>query len=153
MSMNYYQITSGLDSDSDSEVGWMVTGVTKHDKGGQGHDHEHAGDQGHDHEHAGDHHQKDGTNLHQAVQECLARDTLDDLRREYHKNTVVTAATAGPQEVKNQQVVVLRKKSTKNTYGRRASQRFSKILEGTNWFVLCNHGYLCGFNKIVIFRS
>jgi hypothetical protein len=125
MSMNYYQITSGLDSDSDSEVGWMVTGDNHHQV--QGHDHGHG--------HAADQHSKDTTNLHQAVQECLTRDTLDDLRREFNKNTVAAAETDGAQEVKKQETVVLRRNSSKNTYGRRASQRFSKILEGTYWLV------------------
>ena len=121
--MNYYQITSGLDSDSDGEVEWMVTGVNKH-----GDHHHHV--QSHDQGHAGDQHQEDATKLHRAVQECLTQDTLNDLRREYHKNTV--AADESPQELKTQQEVVLRRKSSRNTYGRRASQRFSKILEGTD---------------------
>ena len=77
-------------------------------------------------------HTAEPNNLQQAVQECLTRDTLEDLRREYTKNTVVATETESVQDTKKQETVVLRRNSSRNTYGRRASQRFSKILEGND---------------------
>ena len=119
LKMNYYQITSGLDSDSDTEPEWMVNGVTKYV----------------DNQELGEKHKENDkddkpADLHQAVQNCLAKDTLDDLRREFTKNTV-SAPTEDVMDPKKQEVVVLRRNSSRNTYGLRASQRFSRILEGT----------------------
>jgi len=79
-------------------------------------------------------HDQQPPDLHQAVQMCLAKDTLADLRREYTKNTSSTPADAASMPKKEERVV-MRGLTSRNSYGRRASQRFSKILEGVSSLV------------------
>ena len=88
--MNYYQLTSGLESDSDEEVGWMVTGVRtspdvkkEHIDGNQ-------------------------KSMHLAMQGCLNQSTLQDFAREYNKNTQATGDKQ--EERKHVENVVLRRK-------------------------------------------
>ena len=84
-------------------------------------------------------HDQQPPDLHQAVQMCLAKDTLADLRREYTKNTSSTPADAASMPKKEERVV-MRGLTSRNSYGRRASQRFSKILEGT---LYCLSFFVC----------
>jgi len=127
--MNYYQITTGLDSDSDGEVDWMVTSENKQISKNKENDQE-------NNSQATPGNENQNTNVqsptfHQALEGCLTRDTLNDFKREYSKNTESSIA----QEGKKEGAVVLRRKSSRNSYGQRASQRFSKIIEGVTSLV------------------
>ena len=124
--MNYYQLTTGLD-DSDSGEDDVSTRFNDREALQQNvmkNDEKHV--------------TTPQEPLQHAVTKCLSANTIEDINREYAKNI------NGQQEVKEQvsgnEVVLRRKKSSNNqnkssNYTHRASQRFSRLLEGVSSLV------------------
>ena len=128
--MNYYQITSGIDddeSDAETDNHWEMSGRSR--------DH---------HQHQHHHHHQ----LHNAVQNCLSQSTVEDLMSELSRNTreednnnsvgktkspVAEASPDSP--VSSSGVLMRRPTSGRSSYSHRASQRFSRLLEGVSSLV------------------
>ena len=110
--MNYYQITSGIEeeeSEEETDSPWLTS--TRQDE------------------------------LPSAVSSCLSPATVEDIRRELSRNssldsslednnnkTPLTPVT--PVTESSTGGVLMRRKSSGRSYGHRASQRFSRLLEG-----------------------
>ena len=124
LEMDYYTLTTGLDSSDSEEEDCEQTPSSGHRLGsgsgpGPG----------------------PGPTLDQAVGDCLASSTMADIRREYSRNRRDSRETKsspgpGPGPVTTPAPVtgvVMRRKPASSAgagYGRRASQRFSRLLEG-----------------------
>ena len=76
-------------------------------------------------------------NSHQVLKTCLSNNTVEDIMKEYNKNTVPQnnnnvsdkSNTKSPTP-RSDEVVLRRKPSRSSSYSHRASQRFSRLLEG-----------------------
>ena len=78
-------------------------------------------------------------NSHQVLKTCLSNNTVEDIMREYSKNTVPennnnvsdSSNTKSLSPTPHADGVVLRRKPNRSSsYSQRASQRFSRLLEG-----------------------
>lgn len=109
--MNYYQITTGIDDDdSDLESDGQARSLDPH-------------------------HQ-----LHNAVHSCLSQSTVDDLMMELSRNSGVETNNNSVEKTKSpaspvSSSGVLMRKSSGRSYSHRASQRFSRLLEGVSSLV------------------
>ena len=109
--MNYYQITTGIDDDdSDLESDGQARSLDPH-------------------------HQ-----LHNAVHSCLSQSTVDDLMMELSRNSGVETNNNSVEKTKSpvspvSSSGVLMRKSSGRSYSQRASQRFSRLLEGVSSLV------------------
>ena len=113
--MNYYQITSGIeeeDSEEEADNPWLSPSNRQDE-------------------------------LPRSVSSCLSQDTVQDLMKEFSRNTSLEDNNNAVQNTKTPLtpvssvspessggVVLRRKSSGRSSYGHRASQRFSRLLEG-----------------------
>ena len=113
--MNYYQITSGIeeqDSEEEADNPWLSPSNRQDE-------------------------------LTRSVSSCLSQDTVQDLMKEFSRNTSLEDNNNAVQNTKTPLtpvssvspessggVVLRRKSSGRSSYGHRASQRFSRLLEG-----------------------
>ena len=76
---------------------------------------------------------------HEVLKTCLSNNTVEDIMKEYNKNTVAQnnnnvsdkSNTKSPTP-SSDEVILRRKPSRSSSYSHRASQRFSRLLEGVS---------------------
>ena len=127
--MNYYQLTTGIDdsdaSDNDNDDGENVAIISAIRRGGGVNQIKLLQPSNHNQEHS---------SLHQAVNKCLSESTVNDIMKEYDKNSDNHNNNNSGEDVKvkktqvenlnNNGVVMRRKSSNKgSSYSHRASQR------------------------------
>ena len=129
--MNYYHITTGIeDSDNSDAENEDVPDIVKFHKG------------------VGHMPSEETNHLHQAVTKCLSQSTVDDIKKEYEKNAmnnngIEARQLSQPPNTSGSNGVVLRRKTSnsRTSYSHRASQRFSRLLEGVSSLVPSLTGY------------